>query len=346
MRAPGARVCELVALVLALASTSAGCAASRHELAPSFDPREPRRVAVLPFYETASGDAFTAMPLAALLDRAPVVSDESLDVARAAQVMREKVHGNLRRTALEVVGLHVIDSLVAHHGLDLAAAYDGKREEAARALGETLGVDAVVFGVVTEWDREYYAVETLVSVALSLELRDTVTGGVLFRSEARDVARSGLSQVPLPIATDPIEAGVFALLEPIRGLSNASFARLSDDVARVAVDGLAPSADARAGARPPELRIAAHSATAPLVRGDVLDVIALGDPGARATFTVGDGPPVPMTETSPGTYRGSLEVSAAHRFEAARLTVRLVSAELRSTSLSIDRPAVTTAGRR
>ena len=177
----------------------------------------------------------------------------------------------------------------------------------------------------------------------SLELRDTVTGGVLFRSEVRDVARSGLSQVPIPIATDPIEAGVYALLEPIRGLSTGSFARLSDDVARVAIDGLAPTAGARAGARPPELRIAAHSAEAPLAPGDSLDVIALGDPGALATFTVGDGPPVPMIETSPGTYRGSLEVSAAHHFVAARLTVRLVSVELRATSLAIDRPSISTA---
>jgi hypothetical protein len=321
----------------------AGCASHAMELAPGFDPRAPRRVAVLPFCDDSTGDGASAVPLALLLDEAPVLSDESLEAARAAQVMRVKVHQALGRTALEVVPLTVIDTLAAHHRLDVAATYDGDREAAARRLGEALGADAVLFGTVTEWSRDYYGLETHLAAGLELELRDTISGAVLFTGRARDVERIGLSQLSIPIATTPVEAGVYLALDPILGLANTGFGRLSDVVSGQAIEGLAPSAEARAAAPAPTLRVVAHSADRPLEPGDSLVVIALGDPGARATFAVGDLPEVPMAEVAPGTYRGEVVISAAHRLTGAPLRVRLLSAELRSTTMTLARPPVVTA---
>lgn len=330
------------ALAAALALLTQGCAAHTMELAPGFDPRSPRRVAVLPFCDHSKGDDFVAVPIAALLDRAPVLGDENLEAAKAAQVMRIKVHHALGRTALEVVSLHVVDSLAAHHGLDVPATYEGDREAAARRLGEALGADAVLFGTVTEWDRSYYGVETHLAAGLELELRDTTSGAVLFTGRARDVERVGVSQVSIPIGTTPIEAGVYLALDPILALANTSFGRLSDEVARTSIEGLAPTAEARGAAPAPTLRVVAHSADAPLAPGDSLVVMALGDPGMRATFRIGDLPEVPMPEMAPGTYRGEVVVSAAHRLGGEPLRVRLVSPELRSSSMTLARPPITT----
>ncbi len=330
-------------LALSVVVLLAGCAAHTVELAPGFDPRAPRRVAALPFCDHSKGDDFVAVPIAALLDQAPVLSDESLEAAKAGQVMRVKVQRALGRTALEVVPLHVVDSLLAHHAVDVAALYEGDREAAARRLGEALGADAVLFGTVTEWDRSYYGVETHLAAGLELELRDTTSGAVLFTGRARDVERIGLSQVSIPIATTPIEAGVYLALDPLLALANTSFGRLSDEVARTSIEGLAPSAEARASAAAPTLRVVAHSADAPLAPGDSLVVMARGDPGMRATFRVGDLPEVPMPEMAPGTYRGEVVISAAHRLTGEPLRVRLLSTELRSTTMTLARPPITTA---
>ena len=140
---------------------------------------------------------------------------------------------------------------------------------------------------------------------------------VLFSSEAEDTAHSGLSQLPLPIVTDPLEVPAWVLLELIRGLSTTTFVRLADDVAALAVGGLSTTTEADPA--PPRVDLAAASSPP----GEPLVVVARGTPGALGAFRVGTGPWVPMAECSPGTYRGSLVARSPGRPE--HLAVRLVA---------------------
>jgi hypothetical protein len=57
---------------------------------------------------------------------------------------------------------------------------------------------------------------------------------------------------------------------------------------------------------------------------------------------VGELVDVPMPEMAPGTYRGEVVISAAHRLRGSPLRVRLVSAELRSTTMTLARPPIVT----
>ncbi len=322
-----------VALGLLLLLATSGCATSRLELAPGFDPRAPLRVAVLPFVDRAGGDALVSRPLVAALDLVPILSDDGATRAHAATLLREKVQGNLHRTHLDVVDLHVVDSLLLHRRLDGLALHEGDRAAAARLAADALGADAVVFGEVTEWDREWYLVESVARVGLALELRDGATGGLLYSGEVHDAEASGVSK--LPIAYSPDGAAQAVLVQALRGLRNTLFVTLSDDVARAVVLGLGAPAEARASGHAPRVHAVAASAAPgePLRPEDALVVVALGDPDARATFQVGDGPPVPMTESSPGRYRGALRVSPAHDWRGAPLTVRLVSRELLASTM-------------
>jgi hypothetical protein len=317
-----------------------GCASSSCHRAEGFDPRVPLRVAVLPFVDRAAGDSLVSAPLVLAIDLLPVLSDDGLTRAHAATLFREKFQGNLHRTALDVVDLHVVDSLLIHRHLDALPLYDGDRAAAARLLGEALGADAVLFGTVTEWDREWYLVESVARAGLAVELRDTVTGGLLFDAEVHDAESSGISK--LPVAYSPDGAVQAILVEALKGLRNTLFVTLSDDIARQIVLGLAPSATERALGVAPEVHFVAHSAAGPLAPGEELVVVAIGSPDCRATFQVGDGAPVPMTESASGRYRGALRISTAHVWRGERLTVRLVSRQLLASTMTVGRPPLMT----
>jgi hypothetical protein len=304
-----------------LAVCAAGCAATVHTRAAGLDARTDRRVAVLPFTARHDGDHPTAVPLALLVDSLPLLNEPSASVERGPELLRARVHAELdARTGFELVPLPAIDAGLAAAGLGVASvgSLDGLgRAAAARRLGEATGADALLFGDVTAWGREFWGLQSHATVGVSLELRDAATGAVLFSSEAEDTAHSGLSQLPLPIATDPLEVPAWVLLELIRGLSTTTFVRLADDVAALAVGGLWTTTEADPA--PPRVDLAAASSPP----GEPLVVVARGTPGALGAFRVGAGPWVPMAECSPGTYRGSVVARSPGRPE--HLAVRLVA---------------------
>lgn len=331
----------LAGLVLALVSSTGCSSSSEIEIAEGFDPRVPLRVAVLPFLDRSSGDGILSTPLVALLDLVPLLSDDALDKSHAGDVFRISFIANLLRTRLNVVDTVFVDSLIAHHSLDVVPAYEGDRERAARRLGEALSADAVVFGEVLEWDRSYYVAESIVRAALKVEIRDTVTGRVLFSAEVHDYEASGVSKMPIDF--DPIFIAIEVFGEAMKGLRNTIFADLSADICRKIVLGLAPSPEARAQAKPPRIQMVGHSAREPLATGDEVTVVAVGDPDAHATFAVGeDMTPIPMTESSPGTYLGKIRISPSHSFREGTLTVRFLSRELQSSSMKVSEPPLTT----
>lgn len=334
----------MIRLLPPLVALAVGCASSHGERAPDLDPRAGRRLAVLPFADRHTGDHPTAYALTWVADGLPFLADDAVAAARGAAVMREKVQGELRRrTRFDLVPLPAVDAALEGAGLDPAALGPDERAAAARALGPRVGADLVVFGEVTEWSREFWLVQSHATVAFSLEVRDAATGEVVYTGGAEDTTHSGLSQVPLPLATDLFEVPVWIVIELVRGLSAANFNRLSDDVAAAALDALAPTIDQLTEAAPPRLDLVAHSAAGPLRAGDDLVVVARGEPGARASFRVGPGPWAPMIETAPGSYRGALVVSPGHRWQGERVEVRLVGEAGRGATRTLARPTVTSA---
>ena len=229
-----------------VAAVLAGCGSVETQRSEALDVRVPLRVAVLPFRDVASGTPLWSVPFAAGLDLAPVLSDDRLTREFAATIFREKVQGNLRQTHFQVLNLAVVDSLLERHEVDLVAAYEAPREEVSRRLGALLGADAVVFGDVLAWDREYYLVESVVTAGVGVELRETDDGALLFASSVTDSESSGISK--LPIVYSPDGAAQAVLGESLKGLRNTLFIALTDDVSRALVEELAPPAEVRASA--------------------------------------------------------------------------------------------------
>jgi hypothetical protein len=133
---------------------------------------------------------------------------------------------------------------------------------------------------------------------------------------------SGLQIFTVPVA--PFMAAWTFLVPPIVGIRDVAFVPLADAIARQRVSNLLEpcrrgpgSASARGAAGDPGV---CHSGRVPLEPGDELRVVALGDPGARATFQVGaGGRPIPMIETAPGVYLGTLPISSARELSGRRV---------------------------
>jgi len=336
---PRAALLLAVAVAVAAAAGASGCGSAQSKKAEGFDPRVPLRVAVLPFIDTSSGDLFLSKPFASALDLVPALNDETLEKQNAATIMRINFAENLRRTPLDVVDLHVVDSIVARRKLDVVAEYKADRRASSRRLGEALGADVVCFGHVLEWDRDYYVVQSIASAGLKVELRETTTGSIVFESEVHDSEQSGVSK--LPFATDAAGAAAALIVEPIKGLRISVLGQLADDVTRQIVEGLVPSAEVRAAAKAPRIHFVAHSSQGALGPGDRLVVVAIGDRGARATFRLSGGlPELPMSESAPGCYQGSFTVGKSHILKNESVTVRLVSKELLASTFTVARPPI------
>ncbi|MGE0710573.1 MAG: hypothetical protein AB7N76_27270 [Planctomycetota bacterium] len=311
--------------ILASLLLACGCQTVEVErLEPRLDLRAPLRVAALPFEDRAAGDVGLAVPLGAMMDLVPFMSDDDLGRAKAPAICRDKLTANLRRTPLEVLPPLVVDAQLEAAGLPLPPLCSGDRGGSARRVGAALGVDVVLFGEVAEWDRHYALAASWVAISLRLEARDGRSGELLFKGEVSDVETAGLHEGM--IVTEPVEFLVVAIGETLRGLRNTLFAELSDELCRALVEALRGPPDP--SAPPPRIRLAACS-----LAGEELLVVLLGTAGQRATLRLKGGPPVALVESSPGTYHRVLWAPGAAAAEP--LELQLTDRSLRSASLRL-----------
>jgi len=330
---------QALAFAIALLAGAQGCASRSHRAAPAFDPRAPLRVAVLPFVDRSEGDSAVAAPLAGAIDLAPFLSSEAFDRAQAASWLRAGVLERLHASALAPIEAVVVDSLLDHRRLSPLGAYAGDRAAKARLFAAALGADAVLLGEVTAWDRSFYLVESIARVGLRLEMRDGVSGALLFECDVSDVERAGISK--LPVATDPGGAARAVVGAALQGLGNHALGRLSREVARRALEGILPSAEESRAASAPGIRFVGHDARPGMRPGDELTVVAIGAPGARATARLGDlGPPFPMTEGAPGCYRAAVRLPPRAAMAEAVVEVRLTGDALRASVMRVRAPAL------
>jgi len=187
-------------------------------VATEYESVAPARIAVLPFVDTGSAQfVVDKIPLTA---RTP---QQQADWAWThANRLRRAVDGYLSSREFLVENLIQVDQIMKEHRI-----YDATSlgRMSPQALGQMLGVDAVVYGEVTHYEAYYLALVSAYQVGVSIRVVSTHDGRELFAAEG---SRYDVDVAP---AFDPVDIAInsaFTLLQ----LRDIVLARAEDESAR------------------------------------------------------------------------------------------------------------------
>lgn len=287
----------------------------------NFNPTEPLRLAVLPFrYASDDGSSSEVAPPTSNLLIDSINPLASLPTSSPTQLARTYVQNELTATRFDVLTPFLVEATLAHSGLTNS---DGAfLQQKIHALSpqeiceELLTCDAVLYGTVYDWDRDYYGIESVSSVDIEVVVRSARTGAELFRSRAKDSDRRGISGGPTGFSD--------IVLEPIRGLD----ASIIEELAQKTVASIfrpLRSKPTTPVSGPPSIYAAAtdsHHGNFGLAKP--LLVLAYGSDAKVASFSIGSViQDIPMVEKYPGHYVGEYYPLDGDTFSAQTVTVQL-----------------------
>jgi len=186
----------------------------------------PKTVAVLPFRsQIGEGRVEGSEGLFNFLSRKDPSQPESV-----GERMRRAFFGQFAQLEFDHVKISRIDRTLQREGLDT---WEQLEIFPLQRLGELLGADAVIVGQVTHFDYYYVFLYSQLAVGLSLEMRDTKTGGVLWRvHDARRVHTARIAYEPIAIAVGLFQVGFS--MRPINMM------RAMDEICRELVGTIPP----------------------------------------------------------------------------------------------------------
>lgn len=290
--------------------------------AADFKPQRGQTVAVLPFRFAPEGGI-------------PSLGIDT-DPDEAAGLLRQQVASNMRRGPWTLLEVSQVDALLASRGWSSPEALE---RAGPKAIGEALGADLLCYGEVTRWGRHYLLIHSQAEVGAAVRLVSGSTGKTVWSNKAQKIRTAGLTKIPTGIGA--------AAIAPIMGMQKAFLFEITNDVAReVTSPLLTGSAQAApASATPPKLLVAAAQAGSDglVAPGERIRVIAIGQSGMTATFSVGpERRDLPMTEFGQGRYVGSYEAASGDEFSKTPITVNLFTRAGGLATATLTSPLVTT----
>ena len=252
----------------------------------------PRSVAILPFVDQSK-------------------SKEGFDVVRRGFYNH---FSSLPFTDMEI---YRIDSLLAKAGLTDPAAI---RKTSPQELGRILGVDAVVFGEISNFDKLFLVIYSQVSVGAEIKMYDTKTGNFLWSGKHTARKHEG------GIATNPV--GIVAVvIATALNMRDIQLLRANDDLFRDMVKTI-PVPSIADALRPPTITLLTQDSKGlPKKAGDEIKVVIQGTPKMQASFDIGRyKKKIEMKEVEPGGYYGVYKVLPGDNIDKAILTGYLTDA--------------------
>ena len=246
----------------------------------------PRSVAVLPFVDLSK-------------------SKEGFDVVRRGFYNH---FSSLPFTDMEI---YRIDSLLKKAGLTDAEAI---RKTSPQELGRILGVDAVVLGEISNFDKLFLVIYSQVSVGAEIKMYDTKTGNFLWSGKHTARKHEG------GIATNPI--GIVAVvIATALNMRDIQLLRANDDLFRDMVKTIPVPSIAEA-LRPPTITLLTQDSKGlPKKAGDEIKVVIQGTPKMQASFDIGRyKKKIEMKEVEPGGYYGVYKVLPGDNIDKAIIT--------------------------
>jgi hypothetical protein len=256
-----------------------------------------------------------------------LIDDVALLSSRTALMPTQFVQGVVRSSlkessALDLISPAVIQGELLHHGFAAPDLSLDRRKlfqtPAAEICVHHLSCDAILYGRITRWDRSYYAIESVTTVGIELQLVSAADGRTIFTTTSIDSDSRGLTKGPTGFSD--------LVLEPLKGLDSKLVTDLARRVVAKAIEPL--RVDRRPEfleSAPPAILSSAHDGTGTsLPREGFLTVLMAATENRVASFSIGSHiRSVPMIERSPGAYIGEYHPLPTDTFTDAPVVVEL-----------------------
>ncbi len=227
---------------------------------------KPGSVSVLPFQFPKKGGYF--------IDSA---------AGNPANVVRRGMYNHVASLPFKDLEIYNTDRRLSNAGLSDIRNVDALIAENPKKLRSLLGVDAVISGSVTHFDRIFAGIYSQVAVGCEVKMWDLKTGKLLWR--AKHVSRAhagGISLNPIGLAMATVAA--------LWNLRQTELLSQTDELFREIVSSIEiPESALAVQAPPPKIDLfAALNADKPYTLGKKAAFRIIGDPGCSAYVDLGD----------------------------------------------------------
>ncbi len=229
----------------------------------------------------------------------------------AVDVLRRGFYNHFSSLPFRDMELYKIDDLLVGAGLTDA---DMIAKKTPQELGKILGVDAVVYGSISNFDKFFLVMYSQVAVGAEVKMYDTKTGNFLWSGKHTVRKHEG------GFSTNPV--GIVAtVIVTALNVRDIQLLRANDDLFREMVKTIPVPSLAQA-MRPPVITLLTQdSKNVPKKAGDEIKVVIQGTPNMRAYFDLGNFKKhIDMQEVEPGGYYGVYKVLPGDNVEKAIVT--------------------------
>lgn len=248
----------------------------KYHIYPYMEKHIPRTVAVLPFLDLSGSQ-------------------------QGAQAVRRGFYNHFSSLPFKDMEIQRIDDLLGKAGLNDPVEINKKSPQ---DLGKILGVDAVVYGEISNFDKLFAVMYSQVAVGAKIRMHDTKSGEVLWTGEHTvRIHEGGISLSPIGI--------VATIVATAMNVRDIQLLRACDDLFRDMVKTI-PAPPLAEALRPPVITLLVQDTkNLPKKAGDEIRVVIQGTPKMRAYFDIGDyrkGIDMQEQADSPGVYLGVYRV--------------------------------------
>ena len=260
----------------------------QYHISPYMENHIPKLVAVLPFLDVSKSQ-------------------------QGAQEVRRGFYNHFSSLPFKDMELYRVDNMLAKAGLTDPVEINKKTPQ---ELGKILGVDAVVYGEISNFDKLFAVVYSQVSVGAKVRMYDVKSGELLWRGEhVARIHEGGVSLSPIGI--------VATIVATAMNVRDIQLLRACDDLFRDMVKTIPVPTLAEALQPPVITLLVQDTKNLPKKAGDEIRVVIQGTPKMQAYFDIGDYKKyIDMREQSetPGVYLGIYKVLPGDNVRKAVIT--------------------------
>jgi len=228
-----------------------------------------------------------------------------------ATAMRLGFYNHFSSLPFKDMELYKVNDLLAKAGLTDP---DAIRKTPPQKLGDILGVDAVILGEVSDFDKYFAVLYSQVAVGAEVKMYDAKTGHFLWSGKNKVRKHEG------GISTNPV--GIIAtVIATALNVRDIQLLRANDDLFRDMVKTI-PTPSLAQAKRPPTIALLTQDTKGqPKKAGDEIKVVIQGAPNMQASFDIGQyRKRIEMQEVEPGGYYGVYKVVPGDNVEKAIVT--------------------------